>query len=1601
MYIKTFFTGCLLLLILQQTKGQLNANFSADMLSGCAPIRVVFTDMSAGNPTGWRWDLGNGTIAENTNNPSTTYLVPGTFSVKLTIYNGSDSSTIIKTNYITVFPNPSIYFNSSPTSGCVPVNVQFNDSSKLGTSGTGTYQWDFGDGNIGTGKNPQHTYNSPGSFKVTLTAKNSFGCVSSDSKLNYITAYDSIRAGFSIKAPGACAIPATYLFSDSSIGSGITKRTWDFGDGTTSNATNPAHAYISQGSYTVKLIIENNNGCVDTLVKKDAIMPGNYKANFTLPATACVGKIVSFINASVPSSLIDSSRWSFGNGKTATTLNPTTSYSSTGVYKIKLVTWFGSCADSTENSITVLPQPEAAFSATPTGACKPPLKVQFNNLTSGGTVFKWNFGNNNSSTVANPVMTYTEFGSYDVSLIVQNANGCIDTIVKKDFINILPPTISAIAGLPYEGCMPWTGNLSLNVNSPDPVVKYEWNFGDGTTSTAASPTHTFTDTTQYTITAIITTSSGCMDTITSYVHGGLRPKSDFKGGPRIICPLTPVTFTSLSSVTANSWFWEFGDGGTSTEENPSYLYKDTGDMDVSLVAFNNGCPDTILFKNYIYVYPPIAHFIDSVTCIDPYTFYFSDDSKGGTYWKWYFDGTDSVEAKNTIYTFKDTGTYTVLLYIKDSLCDNNATHYIKVIDEKAAFLVTDSGVCGVSYKRFTAQGPRTNPTNIKEYNWDFGDGTALITDTASVIHQYQKSGVMNVRLIITDIHGCMDTTSMPVDVRLYGPLADFSPPVSKVCAGSVVTFYDSSSYNPSIPIVKWQFNFGNGIDTTFNSQPFTTIYNDAGVYDVKITVEDTAGCRHTLLKRRAVYVYKPVANFNSPDTIICINTPAQFVNMSSGALLKSVWNFGDGNSSTSSDPSNSYAALGKYDVKLLITDSLGCQDSMVKPKYISVEQAYAEFSVSDSFTTCPPLVVLFKNSSVNNILNKWDFGNGNSSSLTDPSHTYTTPGTFIAKLIVTGNGGCNDSATKIIAIRGPSGKFTYGPLGGCPPLQVFFESNAINTKAITWDFSDGESNLSVDSVVNHIYKIPGTYVPKVIFADDLGCKLPVQGKDTIRVIGAKAFIRSIPSPYFCDSTNIQFFDSTITTDVIKSYSWNFGDGTQSSERNPVHTYSKIGQYRVTFEVQTMTGCVSKDTLPEPVIISKTPKIVIGPDQEVCVPASLQYNAVWTNKDTTTVQWHWSFGNGMSSSLLQPPVIRYDQPGNYNISLVGANRYGCADTSLKVLVVNDTPNVVAGPSSVICLGKNVALTAAGGVSYRWDNNASLSCINCKDPVASPTSQQVYRVVATDSNGCKSSDTVLVRVQLPGNLLTGPGDTLCLGESFNLKASGTQRYLWSPPDGLSSTTIGNPVSKPLQTTNYQVLGSDSLGCFTDTGYVELKVYPVPKFDITEETISALTGTVLKLETTSSADITRWHWTPPFGLSCTNCAQPDVTVATAITYTATATNPGFCRVSDKVTIVPVCNGDNVYIPNTFSPNGDGQNDRFYPRGKGVSLVKSMRIFNRWGELVFEHKDFAFNDPGAGWNGTYKSTLLTPDVYVYIVEVLCDNNVIYNVKGNVTLLK
>ncbi|RYY72767.1 MAG: PKD domain-containing protein, partial [Gammaproteobacteria bacterium] len=431
------------------------------------------------------------------------------------------------------------------------------------------------------------------------------------------------------------------------------------------------------------------------------------------------------------------------------------------------------------------------------------------------------------------------------------------------------------------------------------------------------------------------------------------------------------------------------------------------------------------------------------------------------------------------------------LTVTNDTCSHTFAQTIRVIDEKAAFTSNDTIICRNGAADFISAGIQSS--NIASWRWNFGDGHSANTDSTAT-HIFTTAGNYTVTLTITDLLGCKDSVKLPV--KVYGPKAAFSISANVSCLYNNLTTFTNQSVSDGIhPIVKWEWNYGDGTIDSSGTAPYQHSYDTAGNYTVSLLVKDNYGCTDILSKPAAVIISQPKADFFSADTITCTGTPITFTNTSAGNNLQYVWNFGDGNTSIVADPVHNYGSIGSYTVQLHVTDQYGCKDSIKRPAYISISYPKARFTLSDSVSTCPPLLVNFAHQSTDYTSLLWNFGDGTTSALDSPSHFYTVAGVYYATLTVMGPGGCIDTAMKRIEIKGPSGSFTYSPLSGCKPLTVSFTGSAKNNATYTWDFADGNIVVTSDSIVSHTYIAAGDFIPRLILTDAGGCSVPIMGAD--------------------------------------------------------------------------------------------------------------------------------------------------------------------------------------------------------------------------------------------------------------------------------------------------------------------------------------------------------------------------------------------------------------------------------------------------------------------------------------------------------------------------
>jgi PKD repeat protein len=590
-------------------------NFIADKTLGPAPFTVQFHDQSTGNPTVWLWDFGDGSTSTE-QNPVHVYQVPGVYSVSLIVGSSCGGGLGRRENYIfcTQAAYPDVDFCANVTYGPAPLAVQFYD---LSTGNPTTWLWDFGDNTTSTLKNPYHIYQNPGNYYVTLTVTNTHG---SDTERRgpvtvNIGCSPIVTAQFQADIIQGSA-PITIQFSDRSNGY-PTQWFWDFGDGTTSILPNPVHAYQTPGTYSVSLSVFN--ACGGDQERKEnyiIVQPG-------LPVSAPVADFqVNITSGFVPLTVQFSDRssgnptawlWDFGDGSTSTEQNPTHTYRVPGFYTILLTSAniYGSDMERKENYLCARPlspgsPPVAAYQAN-ISAGTAPLTVQFSDHSSGDpSSWLWNFGDGTTSIEKNPWHTFTSSGNYTVILTVSNPFGS-DSVQGLQYIRVDLPSPGFVPVVDFSmnrtsGIAPLAVQFN-DVSSANPE-SWLWDFGDNSTSIEKDPIHVYITPGTYTITLTVTNAMGTgsksrtgLITVT-----GIPPLIvDFKGEPlRGYEPLL-VRFTDLSSDSPTTWLWSFGDGTTSTEQNPSHRYP-AGIYTVTLKVTNQNGTATSSKINYILTY---------------------------------------------------------------------------------------------------------------------------------------------------------------------------------------------------------------------------------------------------------------------------------------------------------------------------------------------------------------------------------------------------------------------------------------------------------------------------------------------------------------------------------------------------------------------------------------------------------------------------------------------------------------------------------------------------------------------------------------------------------------------------------------------------------------------------------------------------------------------------------------------------------------------------------------------------------------------------------------------------------------------------------------
>lgn len=1261
------------------------AEFTATPTTGCAPLSVGFVDQSSTNTLSWSWSFPGGTPSSSIQQfPTVNYSMPGTYSVTLQVSNPAGTDVEVKTNYITVGAAPTANYTFVVNGATVAFT---STSTNPAGSGPLTYNWDFGDGNSSTQANPTHTYTAGGTFGVTLTVTNNCG---SAIKVQSVNIPLAPVAGFSANNTTGCT-PFTVNFTNLSVGANTYNWTFQGGTPGTSTAQNPSVVYATAGVFDVTLIVSNAIG-------SDTLTLDNYITVNTAPTVGFTSSIngtnVAFTNTSTNAT---SYAWTFGDGGTSTATNPTHTYATDGVYTVVLSAMNNCDTVNSTQTVTIVTAPTSGFSANNTTGCAT-FTVQFNNLSSSNaTSWAWSFpgGSPSSSTAQNPSVSYATAGTYSVTLIASNSAGS-DTTTLTNYI-----TVNTTPSAGFTSSV--NGTTASFTNTTTNATSYSWNFGDGGTSTATNPTHTYINDGVYTVVLSATNSCGTV-TSTQTVTIATPPSAGFSANNTSGCGPLSVQFTNLSSNNATSWSWTFpgGNPGTSTQEEPLVSYATPGTYNVTLIATNSTGSDTTTLTNYINVQGPPATSFTVATNV--FVANFTNTTTGGTSYSWNFGDGGTSTATNPTHTYAGDGTYTVTLTATGPCGTSTSTQQVVISSlPVAGFNAQQTNGCAP----FTVQFQDQSSTNVTSWAWSFPGGTPSNSTEENPSVTYATAGSYDVTLTVTNPLGSNTSTQTNFITVGTAPTAGFTSAATGLTANFTNTSSGATSY---------AWNFGDG-GTSTEANPSHTYATD-GNYTVVLSATNACG---TVTSTQTVSAFlPPTAGFNANVTSGCAPLSVQFNNQSSANATSFAWSFPGGtpSSSTAENPTVVYNVAGTYTVTLTVSNPAG-QNTSTQMNYIVVNAApTAGFTGSVNGTT-----VTFNNTTTNATSYVWNFGDGNTSTEANPTHTYTADGVYDVTLTATNACGSTTVNGQFTIVLPPTAGFSASQTSGCAPLEVQFNNeSSANATSFSWSFPGGSPATSTQENPVVTYNTAGTYAVTLTVTNAAG--------SNSYTLTDYVVVSTVPAPSFSSTVNLSSASFTNNSTNATSYTWDFGDGETSAEANPTHTYAADGVYTV--KLTATNECGDAVTTGTVVIATSAPQAFFSAEPVTgCAPLTVQF----TNMSSANAEsFEWSFPGGLpSTSTEENPVVVYGIPGTYDVSLTATNSQGFdGHTETALVVVNGVPTT----SFTTAANFNVVTftnTSTNATSYAWDFGDGNTSTEANPTHTYATGGQ-YEVTLTAINEC---------------------------------------------------------------------------------------------------------------------------------------------------------------------------------------------------------------------------------------------------------------------------
>ncbi|MGM0649196.1 MAG: PKD domain-containing protein [Bacteroidota bacterium] len=1083
---------------------------------------------------------------------------------------------------------------------------------------------------------------------------------------------------------------------------------------------------------------------------------------------------------------------------------------------------------------------------------------------SGEVEYEWDFGNGDNSYLENPIYNYGEFGSFTVTLTV-TCDGDSDEASMD--VYVFPTPIADFETVDYSGCIPYEHSF-VNLTTQEggggtDNVDYVWTFGDGTSSTEKNPVHEYTQAGSFNIMLEATNENGCSSyhSQENAIMLSDTPVISINADPQSWC-YSPVDVNFNSEITVSGSLgydveWDFGDGNTSTEENPTHTYTSDGDYDVSVnVTDDYGCNGVVDSLDYIHVHPVTPAYTiynseyqeitDDVVCIGESTYFFCDNE--GYSVNWDFDGGNpsSSSQLSAEVVFNSSGTHTITLTVDPGgECETDASFDIMVEEPDPSFTIDDDFSCTTPHSvHFTASAT----VDVDEYHWIFGDGDDGYGEETD--HTYENEGHFYPSLEIESIHGCTGSYSGP-GITINSPNAEISVDTTEGCTDLEVNAnYDGTTDPDDISTFTWDFYHEDPDSIPYvGTESENHVYTDTGMFVVSLVVMDENSCSDTAEEIISVGdVHSPVFDASAYPSEVCpqdsLNFTSVLEELEDSVYIDSYeWLFGDtaewqwGTSGEHHLEDYTFDQDTGWVQVVHVVEHNGCRDSLFVDSlfYVNSPVIYDitymhECSEGNEYLLEVDLVEA----------DSWDwvikddaFNVIHEHNISDSAIIYEFPGTgeyWVYVIAENTSTGCEYNDSLQIDVIQPEASFSLDPSVVCANVEyVFEESGSQNAEEFYWDFGDGENTgWMPDSDTSHVYHTHGDVNVCLHVKDENGCQDSVC--HDLHVAGPSIDVTSAYPVEDCPPYNLIVEGFVVADDPIDSivvelkeeYNiWQGSDepdvnGTDSVPFTSEFNLTEAGNYNLTI-IAEAGDCT--DTLFIPAYIELisidagfTAESVDDQDRQVCVGDTIEY--VPNMQDDDAYDYEWDFGDDSVSNEMIV-MHSYSEPGTYDVSLTVSSGEGCTETEEKTAyievqeanagfsVVNDS---ISCPPLTIETGDVIHDAPEDpSASYLWTSgylNEQGNGYNAYE-FSYPESGDYYLKLEVETSfGCEDTHQELISIGGPSGDLYVNGQDVDNGSSVHACLHDTLDFSIENGEGIDNIqwTFGEGGSDQGYTTSY---------------------------------------------------------------------------------------------------------------------------------------------------------------------------------------------------------